>query len=184
MRIGTTTLENCLAVPIKAEHICPVCVCVCVCVCVVALSYPTLCDPMNCSPPGSSVHRIFQARIQEWVAISFSRASSGPRGWTGVSCIFGRCFTIWASREGQTHMPYEPAINSMPRYTLTRNASTCVPEDAPKSIYSTATHNSPQTETCHVLISSRMENTTSPHEIHIAVSSPHGICIAMRVDDL
>ena len=39
----------------------------------VAQSCPTLCDPMDCSPPGSSVHGIFQARILEWVAISFSR---------------------------------------------------------------------------------------------------------------
>ena len=47
------------------------------CVCVlVAQSCPTLCDPMDCNPPGSSVHEIFQARILEWVAISFSRGSS------------------------------------------------------------------------------------------------------------
>ena len=39
----------------------------------------TLCDPMDCSPPGSSVHGILQAKILEWVAISFSRASSPPR---------------------------------------------------------------------------------------------------------
>ena len=42
----------------------------------VAQSCPTLCDPMDCSPPGSSVHGILQARILEWVAISFSRGSS------------------------------------------------------------------------------------------------------------
>jgi len=42
-------------------------------------SCPTLCDPTDCSPPGSSVHGILQARILEWVAISFSRASSRPR---------------------------------------------------------------------------------------------------------
>ena len=45
----------------------------------VALLFPTLCQPMDCSPPGSSVHGIFQARILEWVAISFSRRSSQPR---------------------------------------------------------------------------------------------------------
>ena len=54
-----------------------VCLCVCVCVCVlVAQSCPTLCDPMDCSPPGSSVLGIPQARILEWVAIPFSRGSS------------------------------------------------------------------------------------------------------------
>ena len=47
----------------------------------------TLCDPMDCSPPGSSVCGILQARILEWVAIPFSKGSSWPRDWTRVSCI-------------------------------------------------------------------------------------------------
>ena len=55
---------------------------------------PTLCDPMDCSPPGSSVHGILQARILEWVAISFSRGSSQPRDQTQVSCIAGRHFIL------------------------------------------------------------------------------------------
>ena len=55
---------------------------------------PTLCDLIDCSPPGSSVHGILQARIQKWVAISFSRGSSGPRDHTLVPCIAGRFFTI------------------------------------------------------------------------------------------
>ena len=54
---------------------------------------------MVCSPPGSSVHGILQARILEWVAISFSRGSSWPRNQTRVSCIAGRWFTNWAMRE-------------------------------------------------------------------------------------
>ena len=53
----------------------------------------------NCSPPGSSIHGILQVGILEWVDISFSRRSSRPRDWTQVSCIVGRCFTIWATRE-------------------------------------------------------------------------------------
>ena len=61
---------------------------------------PTLCcNPINYSFPGSSVHRILQAWIQEWVAIPFSRGSSQPRGQTQVSCVAGRFFTIWATRE-------------------------------------------------------------------------------------
>ena len=60
----------------------------------VSQSCLTLCNPMDCSPPGSSVHGIFQARILEWVAISFSRGSSQPRDQTQVSHIAGRCFTI------------------------------------------------------------------------------------------
>ena len=46
-----------------------------------------LCDPVDPSPPGSSVHGIFQARVLEWVALPFSRASSQPRDWTHISCI-------------------------------------------------------------------------------------------------
>ena len=65
----------------------------------VAQSCLTLCDPMDCSLPISSVHGIFQARILEWVAISFSRGSSQPRDRTWVSCIAGRRFTVWATRE-------------------------------------------------------------------------------------
>ena len=77
-----------------------VCVFGCVWVCVlVTQSCPTLCDPMGCSPSRSSVHGIFQARILEWVAISFSRGSSWPQDRTQVSCIRGRLFTIWPMRE-------------------------------------------------------------------------------------
>ena len=54
---------------------------------------------MACSRPGFPVHGIFQARILEWVTISFSRRSSQPRDWTQVSCIVGRHFTFWATRE-------------------------------------------------------------------------------------
>ena len=55
------------------------------------------CDHMNCSPPGSSVHGIFQARILEWMAISFSRGSSLSRKQTQVSHIAGIIFTEWSS---------------------------------------------------------------------------------------
>ena len=65
----------------------------------VAQLCPTLCDPVDCSLPGSSVHGILQARILEWVAIPFSRGSSQPRDWTWSSCIAGRHFTLWAARE-------------------------------------------------------------------------------------
>ena len=107
--------------------------------CLVAQSCPTLCDPTDCSPPGSSVHEILQARILgvgchallqgifqtqgsnpclphckrilyslshqvsprilNWVAYPFSRRSSHPRNRTGISCIAGRFFTNWATRE-------------------------------------------------------------------------------------
>ena len=66
---------------------------------IVAQSCWTLCNPMDCSPPGSSVHGILQARILEWVAISFPRGSSQQRDQTWVSWIAGRFFTIWATGE-------------------------------------------------------------------------------------
>ena len=65
----------------------------------VAQSCLTLCDLMDCSPPGFSVHGIFQARILAWVVIPFSMRSSQPRDWTWVSCIGSRFFTVWATRE-------------------------------------------------------------------------------------
>ena len=72
-----------------------------VCVLVAQLC-PTLCDPMDCSPPDSSVYGILQARILGWVAIPFSKVSSQPRHWTRVFCIAGRFFTIWATREASS----------------------------------------------------------------------------------
>ena len=61
----------------------------------VTQSCPTLWDPMDSSLPGSSIHRIFQARVVEWAAISFSRGSSQSRDRTWVSCIADRHFTAW-----------------------------------------------------------------------------------------
>ena len=66
--------------------------------------WPTLCDPMDCSLPGFSVHRILQARILEWVAIPFSKGSFQPWDGTLVSCIAGRFFTFCATREAQDNV--------------------------------------------------------------------------------
>ena len=74
----------------------------CVCVCSVAQSCPILCDAMDCSPPGFSVHGIFQTRILEWVAISFSRGSFWPGDQTCVSyisCIGRQILHHWATWE-------------------------------------------------------------------------------------
>ena len=62
-------------------------------------SCPTLCNPRNSSPPGSPIPGILQATILGWVAIPFARGSSQPSGWTQISCIAGRFFTVWAIRE-------------------------------------------------------------------------------------
>ena len=74
------------------------CVCVCVCVCG-APSYLTLCNSMDCTPPGFSVHGILQARILEWVPIPFSRGSSRPRDRIQVSWLAGEFFTTEPPRK-------------------------------------------------------------------------------------
>ena len=75
-------------------------------------SCPTLFDPMDCSLPGSSVHEIFQARILEWFAISFSSGSSQPRNWTRVSSTAGRFLTDWATNTREAQSVTETRINN------------------------------------------------------------------------
>ena len=80
-----------------------ICVCVCVQLCL------NLCKPMDCSPPNSSVHGVFQARILEWVAISSSRGSSRSRNWILISSISftGRCILYYcATWEALNKMVY------------------------------------------------------------------------------
>ena len=85
----------------------------------VAQSCPTLCDPMDCSPPGSSVLGILQVRILEWVVISSSRGSSQSRDQTRVSNTAGELFTFWATREAQEEelawTPYPTYYTFMPQ---------------------------------------------------------------------
>ena len=71
----------------------------------------TLCNPMDCSPPGSSVHGILQARTLEWVAMPFSRGSSPPRSQTHVSWLAGRSFTATATWE--VHFAYSSVYVSI-----------------------------------------------------------------------
>ena len=79
----------------------------------VAQSCLTLCNPMDYSLPSYSVHRIFQARILEWIAISFSRVSSQPRDRTQVSCIEGRCFNFWLLLRGILWFPMALSISKL-----------------------------------------------------------------------
>ena len=72
---------------------------------------PTLCNPMDCSLPGSSVQGIFQAIVLEWIAISFSRGSPRPRDRTQVSRIVDRCYTVWATREVSVSMHNRGKLN-------------------------------------------------------------------------
>ena len=67
------------------------------------MSCPTLCDPLDCNLPGSSIHGIFQARILEWVPVPFSRGSSQFKDQTQVSHVAGGFFTSWATREAQEY---------------------------------------------------------------------------------
>ena len=80
----------------------------------VAQSCPTLCDPVDCNLRGFSVHGILQARILEWIAISFSRGSFQPRDQTRVSRIGGRRFNLRATREAHLY-------DKIPLKTTTEN---------------------------------------------------------------
>ena len=83
-------------------------------------SCPTLHNPIDCSPPGSSVHGISQARILEWVAISLCRGSSQPKDWTRVSCSAGRFFTELQGKPKTVinliKKPFKITIKPMPKY--------------------------------------------------------------------
>ena len=83
----------------------------CCCCSLVVKPCPTLCNPMDCSPPGSSVYGISQAKILEWVAISFSRGSSWPRDWTPVFSIGRQILYHWTTKE-VLHTQY-PGINCL-----------------------------------------------------------------------
>ena len=84
----------------------------------VAQSCPTLCDPMDCSLPGSSVHGIFQATVLEWIAIFFSKESSRPRDWTQVSHIIDRRLTVCDLSQKAEHTSKSEPISSQSRGNL------------------------------------------------------------------
>ena len=90
MQIQITTRHH--LIPIRMFYLC---------LYSVAQSHLTLCNPMDCRPPGSSVHRILQVRILEWVAMPSSRGSSQPRDRTQVSCIAGRSQLSHMSHQGK-----------------------------------------------------------------------------------
>ena len=73
------------------------------CYCLIAKLCLTLCDPMECSPPDSSVHGTSQARILKWIAISYCRGSSWPKNWTHVSCTGRWILYHWATREAHEY---------------------------------------------------------------------------------
>ena len=95
---------------------------------------PTLCDPVDCSLPGSSIHGILQGKILEWVAISFSRGSSQPRDQTQVSHIAGRCFTLWVTKEAQPEIKFPTSSGSLKKQESSRKTSTSALLTMPKSL--------------------------------------------------
>ena len=80
-------------------------------VCSVSRSCPTLCDPMDCKLPGSSVHGSFRARILDWVAISYLRQSSRPRDQT-CTLVFGRRI-LWHCHLGSPHTTFDLGQKTM-----------------------------------------------------------------------
>ena len=97
------------------------------CVCVlVAESWPTLCDPMDYSLPGSSVHGSLQARILEWVAIHFSRGLPDPRIKFGSSCTAGTFFTVWDTREAHGQCPWDTFLNVSQSVSQSIQSLSCV----------------------------------------------------------
>ena len=92
------------------------------CMCAKSLQlYLTLCDPMDCSPPGFSVRGILHTRVLEWVAMPSSRGSSQLRGRTWVSCFAGRFFTIWAASE-------DPSLVTLNIFSCGYLPSMCPPQ--------------------------------------------------------
>ena len=92
-------------------------------VALVTQSCLTLCNSVDCVPPGSSIHRTLQARILEWVAISFSRGSSQPRYRTWVFSISGRFLTTWA--QGKPTLGHDQRLNKI-IFTTEGNLPLCV----------------------------------------------------------
>ena len=92
--------------------------------CSVTKSCLTLCNPLDCSPPGSSVHGISQARILEWVAISFSKGSSPPRDQTRVSCIGRWILHHQATREAHGTMYLSKFVKSV-TITISTDVTPC-----------------------------------------------------------
>ena len=99
---GLHWINHCLISLISSPLLISTLLPVLLCCSVLAQPCLTPWNPLDCSPPDSSVHGIILARILVWVAILFFRGSSWPKDRTWVSCIAGRFFTTWATRE--THL--------------------------------------------------------------------------------
>ena len=117
---------------------------------------------MACSPPGSSVHGILQARIREWVAVPFSRGSSWPRNWSQVSCIAGRFFTT-ASATRQ-NLPIKPRKLHTHLCVLSRfsRVQLCNPKD--HSLPGSFVHGINQARTLEWVVVSSFRGSSLPRD--------------------
>ena len=127
------------------------------CHCLVTQSCLTLCHPMNCSPPGSSVHGVSKARILEQVAISFSRGSSPPRDQTHgscqVSCVGRQILYRWATWEAHTSsilvVPVQSLSNNFWPHALQHTRLPC-----PSPSLGVCSNSCPLSRWCYLTISS------------------------------
>ena len=131
----------------------------------VAQLCPILCDPVDCSLPGSSIQGIPQARILEWVAISFSRGSSQPRDRTQVSRIGGRRFNLWATREAQFS-------HSVVSDSLWPHESQHARPPCPSPTPGVHSDSRPSSQWCHPAISSVVPFSFCPQSLPASGSFP------------
>ena len=124
-------------------------------------SYLTLCDPRDCSLPGSSVHGTFQARIVEWVAISSSKGSSWLSDWTLFSC--SSCIGRWIlNLPPLSHLrsPYiYPMIRQLfPQAFTHRNKNTCPQKELYKKVHSSFLYTCQKLQTTQMSINGQRIN--------------------------
>ena len=135
------------------------------CIALVAQSCPTLCDPMDCSLKGSSVHGNLQGRILKWIAIPFSR-KSWSRDQTWVSCIAGRFFMVWATKKGCWCLITQWCLTLCNPHGLQHARPLC-----PSPSTGTCSNSCPLNQQCHPTISS----SVAPPPIAFSFSQHQGI---------
>ena len=139
--------------------------------CLFAKTCMTLCNPMNYSMPGSSVHGIFQARILEWVAISLSRGSSLPRDGIHIFCLGRWILYHWAMREAfifsSVQFSRSVVSDSLRSHELQHTRSPCPsPAPGPES------NSCPSRLWCHLTISSSVIPFSCPQSFPASGSFP------------
>ena len=135
------------------------------CIALVVQSCPTLCDPMDCSLKGCSVHGNLQGRILKWIAIPFSR-KSWSRDQTWVSCIAGRFFMVWATKKGSWCLIAQWCLTLCNPHGLQHARPLC-----PSPSTGTCSNSCPLNQQCHPTISS----SVAPPPIAFSFSQHQGI---------